>query len=211
MLLTCLHMSPLLLWAANDREGVTVKRYVLGTVACAAAVCMVSACSDSAVEPQAATATVTSEVEVTTETSTETETVTITPTPTSAPTQLGDVDGTDVRGFVNTPARCDRGDAVIVAARTGASTSPPTKTGSIMVICQTQQGELYYRGARDRPGDKGLTVSNVFKTSDGYVATVESDSRGDKYDYVIERTNLRIAQNNILKSDEPVLQLYWEY
>ena len=209
MLLACLHVSLLLLRAVNDREGVTVKRYLAGTVVSAAVVCMVSACSDGAVEPQAATTTVTSEVEVTTETSTETTTVTITPTPTSAPTQLGDVDGTDVRGFVNTPARCDRGDAVVVAARTDQSTSPPTKTGSVVVICRAQQGELYYRGARDRSGDKGLTIFGVFKTSDGYVATVDSDSRGDKYDYVIERKNLRIAQNNILKSDEPVLQLYW--
>ena len=198
-------MNPLLLRVANDREGVTVRRYLLSIILSAATVCVLSACSGGAVEPQAATVTVTSEVEVTTETSTETATVTVTPTS----TQFSGVDGTDTQGFVDTPARCDRGDAVIVAARTGASTSPPTKTGSVVVICQTQQDTLYYRGARDRPGDKGVTIFDAFKTRDGYVATVESDSRGDKYDYVIEKENLRIAQNNVLKSDEPVWQLYW--
>lgn len=140
---------------------------------------------------------------VVTETSTETTTVTASPS-SASPHYVGHVDNTDSRGFLSGPARCDRGDLAFLVMRTETGTSKP---GSRVVLCHAGGGEVYYRGARDKRGDKGITVEDVFHTRGDWVA------QNGEHHYVIGlledigKVGLTISgPGNVVLSEEPEVE-----
>lgn len=109
----------------------------------------------------------------------------------------GSVSNSDSRGFLSSPARCDSQDTVIVIARSITSDRP----GSKVVICKTNRGAIYYRGARDKPGDTGARVSNVYRSGDSYIAQTS-----DGHTYDINSTRLLISRRGTTLSNEQVVE-----
>lgn len=178
-----------------------MKRYQILCLVVAAVAVLSAGCSSDVSTDQPAPVAESSEA-LRTEVVTETSTVTVTAPP------LGNVSGADVHGFVDTPARCYEDDEVLLAMRTKRSANPPTRTGSVVVFCRSGDGSLYYRGARDRPGDTGLLIRGAYRTSNAYVAT-RYVRDGAKYDYVAEPAKgLSISKNNVIISNEPVVEVY---
>ena len=102
--------------------------------------------------------------------------VTTTPAPTAAPTPPG----TDDRGWTTYPgARCESGNPPAVMART---------THSVVVICEIQPGNFYYRGVRLSDG-ASIELANAVRSSQGFDITNPADGTI----YRIQPTSLTIA------------------
>lgn len=109
--------------------------------------------------------------------------------PSSAPT-LAD---TDAQGFVGVPqARCNHTNPAIAAGRTAES---------LVVVCETGVGRLYYKGMRVADGtsieiDDPVASGNGFTASNGAVQ------------YSISPESLVITEGSALLGEEPMVQ-YW--
>ncbi|NLU84559.1 hypothetical protein [Rhodococcus sp. HNM0569] len=101
--------------------------------------------------------------------------------------------GIDAQGFVGvTAARCNASDPAVAAARTSAS---------MVAICQTGAGRLYYRGARSSDG-AGIEIDDPTRTSDGFQVTNEGVT------YRLNSSALVITRGSEELSNEPVIE-YW--
>ncbi len=165
-----------------------------------AVISVVAGCSSNETTQSATrTATVTNTV---TEATTATKTTTVTKT---APARSGGrwvgngVNGADARGFTSGPARCNTSDSAILIVRTTA----PGKAGSKVVICENDRGR-YYRGARDKAGDAGISLGNVSVENGYYVA------RNGTTSYAVDANVLRIVQNNFPSTETVIESAVWE-
>jgi serine/threonine protein kinase, bacterial len=112
--------------------------------------------------------------------------------PTKTPSLSRPVQGADGLGFVGHTARCDPGNPPAAVLRTAQS---------LVVVCQTEPGNFYYRGERIRDG-ANIELANAVPSSGGYDVTNPAD--GTRYEVRPER--LRIISNGHVDSSEPVLQ-----
>jgi hypothetical protein len=100
--------------------------------------------------------------------------------------------GTDGGGWVSYPAaRCNPGNQPAVMART---------TQSVLVVCEIQPGDFYYRGVRLSDGDS-IELANVVRSSGGFDVTDPTDGTR----YRLQPTSLTITRPNTQASSEPVL------
>ncbi|GFG68036.1 protein kinase [Mycobacterium kubicae] len=111
---------------------------------------------------------------------------------TRTPSLSGSVQGADGLGFVGHTARCSPGNPPAAVLRTAQS---------LVVVCQTGDGGLYYRGERIRDG-ANIELSNTVRSADGFVAT--NPDNGVRYEIGPQR--LTILSNGHVDSAEPVLQ-----
>ncbi|MGE2832717.1 serine/threonine-protein kinase [Mycobacterium sp. SMC-4] len=102
------------------------------------------------------------------------------------------VSGTDSRGFVGHTARCDSADSPAAAIKTSLS---------LAIICETSEGDYYYRGERLRDG-ANIRIDNVRRSGDGFVAVNPAD--GARYD--VQPDQLTISSNGSVDSAEPALE-----
>ncbi|MEZ0342452.1 serine/threonine-protein kinase [Mycobacterium sp. pV006] len=102
------------------------------------------------------------------------------------------VSGTDAQGFVGHTARCASGSSPTAMIRTSLS---------LAIICETSDGDLYYRGERLRDG-ANIRIDNVRRSGDGYVAVNPAD--GARYD--VQPDQLTISSNGSVDSAEPALE-----
>jgi hypothetical protein len=107
-----------------------------------------------------------------------------TPTPRAATTtaqlSITSLPGTDDLGWTAYPsARCDSGNQPAVMART---------TQSVLVVCQIQPGNFYYRGVRLSDG-ASIELADVVRSSGGFDATNPTDGTR----YRIRPTSLTIT------------------
>jgi serine/threonine protein kinase len=112
--------------------------------------------------------------------------------PTKTPSLSRPVQGADGLGFVGHTARCDPGNPPAAVLRTAQS---------LVVVCQTQSGNFYYRGERIRDG-ANIELADAVPSSGGFDVTNPAD--GTRYEVRPER--LRIISNGHVDSSEPVLQ-----
>ncbi len=110
----------------------------------------------------------------------------------------------DPSGLQFGAATCDNLGEVVLAVQTKASTSPvnAAPTGSRVAICRDSGGDLYYRGARDRPGDLGLSLDEVWDLGGRYQAVNGS------YTYTVSTGGLVISTSGRVVSREPAVT-YW--
>ncbi len=109
--------------------------------------------------------------------------------PSSAPT-LAD---TDAQGFVGVPqARCNHTDPAIAAGRTAES---------LVVVCETGVGRLYYKGMRVADGTS-IEIDDPTSSGNGFIAT------NDAVQYSISPDSLVITEGSALLGEEPMVQ-YW--
>lgn len=115
-----------------------------------------------------------------------------TPT-TAADRSIGRLPGTDQRGWTGYPgARCDPGNPPAVMARTAQS---------VVVVCEIQPGNFYYRGVRLSDG-ASIELANAVHSSQGFDVTNPTDGTI----YRIRSTSLTIAPPDGPASIEPMLQ-----
>ncbi|MGO9228079.1 MAG: hypothetical protein ACLQKA_02545 [Bryobacteraceae bacterium] len=123
-------------------------------------------------------------------------TVTPTPLPERTTAQLrisGALPGTDDLGWTAYPgARCDSGTKPAVMGRT---------TLSVVVVCQIQPGNFYYRGVRLSDG-AGIELANAVRSSAGFNVTNPTDGTV----YRIRPTSLTIASPDGQAFSEPMLE-----
>ena len=101
--------------------------------------------------------------------------------------------GTDYLGWTAYPhARCDSGNQPAVMART---------TKSVLVVCQIQPGDFYYRGVRLSDA-ASIELANAVRSSEGFDVTNPAD--GTRYQ--IRPTSLTIAPRDGKASTEPILE-----
>jgi hypothetical protein len=101
--------------------------------------------------------------------------------------------GTDYLGWTAYPhARCNSGNQPAVLART---------TKSVLVVCQIQPGDFYYRGVRLSDA-ASIELANAVRSSEGFDVTNPAD--GTRYQ--IRPTSLTIAPPDGPASSEPMLQ-----
>ena len=122
-----------------------------------------------------------------------------TPTPTPRPAtttaqlSIGSLPGTDDLGWTAYPgARCDSGNQPAVMGRT---------TKSVVVVCEIQPGNFYYRGVRLSDG-ASIELANVVRSSGGFDVTNPTDGTL----YRIRPTSLTIAPPDGPASSEPMIQ-----
>jgi len=119
-----------------------------------------------------------------------------TPLPESTTAQLrisGSLPGTDDLGWIAYPrARCDSRTKPAVMART---------TLSVVVVCQIQPGNFYYRGVRLSDG-ASIELANAVRSSAGFDVTNPTDGTV----YRIRPTSLTIAPPDGPASSEPMLE-----
>ncbi|BBY05429.1 serine/threonine-protein kinase [Mycobacterium noviomagense] len=100
--------------------------------------------------------------------------------------------GTDNLGWTSYPgARCDPGTEPAVMART---------TQSVLVVCEIQPGNFYYRGVR-LSDSASIELANAVRSSQGFDVTNPTD--GTRYQ--IRPTGLTIAPATGQASSEPML------
>lgn len=106
---------------------------------------------------------------------------------------IGDLPGTDGLGWVAYPgARCDPGTQPAVLART---------TQSVVVVCEIQPGNFYYRGVRLSDG-ASIELANAVRSSQGFDVTNPTEGTI----YRIRSTSLTIAPPDGPPSIEPMIQ-----
>jgi serine/threonine-protein kinase len=113
----------------------------------------------------------------------------------AAPSQspIKSLPGTERLGWINYPsARCDPGNQPVVMART---------TQSVLVVCQIQPGNFYYRGVRLSDG-ASIELASAVRSSAGFDVTNPTD--GSRYQ--IRPTTRTIAPPDGPPSSEPMLQ-----
>jgi hypothetical protein len=125
--------------------------------------------------------------------------MTTTPTPipkaatTTAQLSISSLPGTDDLGWTAYPgARCDSGNQPAVMGRT---------TQSVVVVCQIQPGNFYYRGVRLSDG-ASIELANAVRSSGGFDVTNPTDGTR----YRIRATSLTIVPPDGPASYEPMLQ-----
>lgn len=101
------------------------------------------------------------------------------------------VSGTDSQGFVGHTARCDSDSTPAAMIRTSLS---------LAIICETGDGEYYYRGERLRDG-ANREISGVTRSGDGFTVT---GSDGARYD--VQPDELTISSGGSVDSAEPALE-----
>lgn len=114
------------------------------------------------------------------------------PSTSKTPALSGSVDGADGLGFVGHPARCDAGNPPAAVVRTAKS---------LAVICQTGNGDFYYRGERIRDG-ANIELANAKRTAGGFDVT--NPANGVRYQ--VSPQQLTILSGGHVDSAEPVLQ-----
>ncbi|MGE2736120.1 serine/threonine-protein kinase [Mycolicibacterium vaccae] len=102
------------------------------------------------------------------------------------------VSGTDAQGFVGHTARCASGSTPAAMIRTSLS---------LAIICETSDGDFYYRGERLRDG-ANIRLDNARRSGDGFVAVNPAD--GARYD--VQPDRLTISSNGSVDSAEPALE-----
>jgi hypothetical protein len=106
---------------------------------------------------------------------------------------IGDLPGTDDLGWTAYPgARCDSGNQPAAVART---------TQSVVVVCEIQPGNFYYRGVRLSDG-ASIELANAVRSSQGFDVTNPTDGTI----YRIRPTILTIAPPGGPPSSEPMIQ-----
>jgi hypothetical protein len=96
-------------------------------------------------------------------------------------------------GETNYPgARCDPGNQPAALART---------THSVVVVCEIQPGNFYYRGVRLSDG-ASIELANAVRSSQGFDVTNPTDGTI----YRIRPTSLTIAPPGEPPSSEPMIQ-----
>jgi serine/threonine-protein kinase len=116
-----------------------------------------------------------------------------TPATTTARLSIRSLPGTDDLGWTAYPgARCDSGDRPVVIGRTAHS---------VVVVCQIQPGNFYYRGVRLSDG-ASIELGNAVRSSGGFDVTNPTD--GTRYQ--IQPMSLTIAPPDGPASSEPMLQ-----
>jgi Domain of unknown function (DUF4189) len=114
------------------------------------------------------------------------------PATTTAQLSITSLPGTDDLGWSAYPdARCHSGNQPAVMART---------TKSVLVVCQIQPGNFYYRGVRLSDG-ASIELANAVRSSGGFDVTNPVD--GTRYQ--IRSTSLTIAPPDAQASSEPML------
>ena len=114
-------------------------------------------------------------------------------TTTTAQLTTAAMPGTDDLGWTGYPgARCDSGNQPAVMART---------TQSVVVVCQIQPGNFYYRGVRLSDG-ASIELANAVRSSGGFDVTNPTDGTR----YRIRATSLTIVPPDGPASYEPMLQ-----
>jgi serine/threonine-protein kinase len=112
---------------------------------------------------------------------------------TTAQLRISNLPGTDNLGWTDYPsARCDPGTQPAVMART---------TQSVLVVCQIQPGNFYYRGVRLSDG-ASIELANAVRSSQGFDVTNPTD--GTRYQ--IRPTSLAIVPPAGQASTEPMLE-----
>lgn len=112
------------------------------------------------------------------------------PAPETGSVAVSDADG---HGFIgNYLARCLDVDPAVAIGRT---------TNSLVVICQSRSGALYYRGMGLK-NQLGVYIDGVTPTSMGFTVT----NNGVKY--TISSSELQISQGGTTLADEPMTE-YW--
>ncbi|MFI5783232.1 hypothetical protein [Nocardia sp. NPDC051570] len=100
---------------------------------------------------------------------------------------------TDGQGFVDmSGARCNSQDMAAAIGRTAHS---------LVVICTTGVGQLYYKGMRLSDGTS-VEINDTIRTQSGFIATNEG------VQYSLSRQALVIARGSTQLANEPMLQ-YW--
>jgi serine/threonine-protein kinase len=100
--------------------------------------------------------------------------------PTPVKLGIGDLPGTDGLGWTNYPgARCDPGNQPAAIART---------TQSVVVVCEIEPGNFYYRGVRLSDG-ASIELANAVRSSQGFDVANPTDGTT----YRIRSTSLTIA------------------
>ncbi|BBX18713.1 serine/threonine protein kinase [Mycolicibacterium duvalii] len=105
---------------------------------------------------------------------------------------ISGVSGTDSQGFVGHTARCDSSSEPAAAIRTSLS---------LAIICETSDGDYYYRGERLRDG-ANIRLENARRSGDGFVAVNPDD--GARYD--VQPDQLTISSRGSVDSAEPALE-----
>jgi serine/threonine-protein kinase len=112
---------------------------------------------------------------------------------TTAQLRISNLPGTDNLGWTDYPsARCDPGTQPAVMART---------TQSVLVVCQIQPGNFYYRGVR-LSDSASIELANAVRSSQGFDVTNPTD--GTRYQ--IRPTSLTIVPPAGQASSEPMLE-----
>ncbi|MDZ4265229.1 MAG: serine/threonine protein kinase, partial [Mycobacterium sp.] len=87
---------------------------------------------------------------------------------------------------------CDSGSTPAAVIRTSLS---------LAVVCETSDGEYYYRGERLRDG-ANIELQGATRSGDGFVAVNPDD--GARYD--VQPDQLTISSNGSVDSAEPALE-----
>ena len=113
----------------------------------------------------------------------------------TASARLASLPGTDDRGWTAPPgARCDSGTPPAVMGRTAKS---------VVVVCQVQPGNFYYRGVRLSDG-AGIELANAVRSSDGFDVVNPVD--GTRYQ--VRPTGISITSPGGQVYPEPMIE-YW--
>jgi serine/threonine-protein kinase len=113
------------------------------------------------------------------------------PPTTTSRQPIDGVSGTDSQGFVGHTARCAAGDTPASMIRTSLS---------LAIICETDDGDFYYRGERLRDG-ANREIRGVTRSGDGFTVT---GSDGARYD--VQPDQLTISSGGSVDSAEPALE-----
>lgn len=112
-------------------------------------------------------------------------------TTTAARSAIEGVSGTDSQGFVGHTARCDSGDTPASLIRTSLS---------LAIICETDDGDFYYRGERLRDG-ANREIQGATRSGDGFTVTGPDGAR-----YDVQPDQLTISSGGSVDSAEPALE-----
>lgn len=112
-------------------------------------------------------------------------------TSTTSGTPITGVSGTDSQGFVGHTARCASGDTPAAMIRTSLS---------LAIICETGDGEYYYRGERLRDG-ANREIQGATRSGDGFTVTGPDGAR-----YDVQPDQLTISSGGSVDSAEPALE-----
>ena len=114
---------------------------------------------------------------------------------TTAQLSITSLPGTDDLGWTAYPgARCDSGNQPAVMGRTAQS---------VVVVCQIQPGNFYYRGVRLSDG-AGIELANAVRSSDGFDVTNPVDGTH----YQVRPTGIAITSPGGQLYPEPMIE-YW--
>jgi hypothetical protein len=118
-----------------------------------------------------------------------------TESPTTSQHSIKSLPGTDRLGWIDYPAaRCDPGTQLAAVART---------TQSVLVVCEIQPGDFYYRGVRLSDG-ASIELANMVRSSGSFDVTDPTD--GTKYR--LRPTSLTISRPDTQASSSEAVLAY---